>query len=57
MKAQQLARASRTVREATARRDSLIRQLHDEGASLRQIAEAAGLSHTAIAKILRRGGS
>lgn len=28
--------------------------MHAEGATLREIGEAAGLSHTAIAKILRK---
>lgn len=42
------------AREATQRRDEAIRQASAEGASLRTIAEAAGLSHTAIAKILAK---
>ena len=52
--AQQVASWAKKAREATTRRDEAIRQMHDEGASLRAIAEAASLSHTAIAKILRR---
>lgn len=51
---QQLASQARKAREATLRRDELIRQMKTEGASLRTIAEAAGLTHTAIAKILAR---
>lgn len=42
------------ARRATAERDAAIRQMRDEGASLRTIAEAAGLTHTAIAKILAK---
>jgi DNA invertase Pin-like site-specific DNA recombinase len=52
--AQQLASQARKAREATARRDALIRQMRDEGATLRAIADAAGLTHTAVAKILAR---
>lgn len=50
-----LASWAKKAREATARRDEAIRQMHAEGASLRAIGEAAGLSHTAVAKILARG--
>lgn len=42
------------AQRATAERDAAIRAMRDEGASLRTIAEAAGLTHTAIAKILAR---
>lgn len=52
--AQQLASQARKAREATARRDELIARMRDEGAALRTIAEAASLSHTAVAKILDR---
>jgi hypothetical protein len=52
--AQEVARWANKAREATAERDDRIRQMRDEGASLRAIAEAAGLTHTAIAKILAR---
>lgn len=34
--------------------ERLIRQAHKDGHSLRQIAAVAGVSHTAIAKILAR---
>ncbi len=49
-----LRQAARRARLWTARRDLLIRQAHDDGLSLRAIGEVAGLSHTAIAKILAR---
>jgi lambda repressor-like predicted transcriptional regulator len=49
-----VARWADKAREATARRDNLIRDMRSEGCSLRQIAAAAGLSHTAIAKILAK---
>ena len=53
----EVAQWAKKAREATARRDEAIRRMRDEGATLRAIAEAAGLTHTAVAKILRRGGS
>lgn len=52
--AQQLASQARKAREALLRRDNLIRQMRDEGATLRAIGEAAGLSHMGIRKILGR---
>ena len=58
--AEQLARAAERVRRAerdVAERDRLIRLMHAEGASLRQIAAVAGMSHGAIAKIVKREGS
>lgn len=51
---QALASQARKAREAVARRDQLIRQMRAEGATFRAIAEAAGLTHTAIAKIVAR---
>jgi len=51
---QELAFQAKRAREATERRDSLILQLRAEGVSLRAIAEIAGLSHTAIKKIVVR---
>lgn len=42
------------VRTARGCRDSAIRAMRHEGASLSQIADAAGLSKAAVAKILRR---
>lgn len=52
--APQLALWAQKARKATERRDDLIRQMRAEGATLRAIAEVAGLTHTAIAKILAR---
>lgn len=52
--AQQLASQARKAREAIARRDSLIRQMRAEGATLRAIAQAAGLNHQTVANILGR---
>lgn len=52
--AQHLASQAKRARDATARRDQLIRQMRDEGSTLRSIAETCGLTHTAIAKILAR---
>ena len=52
--AQRLAAQAKRAREATVERDSLILQMRAEGASLRAIAEAAGLTHPAIVKILRK---
>lgn len=51
---QQVASWAKKAREATTARDEAIRAMRDEGASLRAIAEAARLSHTAIANILAR---
>ena len=53
--AEHLAAWADKARAATARRDELIRQMRDEGASWRTIASAAGLSHMAIKKIVARG--
>lgn len=50
----ELARAAAAVRAETATRDAQIRRLHANGRSLRFIAEIAGLSHSAIAKIVAR---
>jgi DNA invertase Pin-like site-specific DNA recombinase len=55
--AKDLASWAKRAREATARRDELIRQMRADGASLRAIAEVAGLSHMAISKIVNRGRS
>jgi hypothetical protein len=40
------------ARQATAKRDAAIHKMREEGATLRDIGDAAGLSHTAVAKIL-----
>jgi hypothetical protein len=42
------------AREATEKRDRLIVKLRRRGVSLRQIGDAAGLTHAAIARIERR---
>lgn len=49
-----IANAASKAREWTERRDALIREARADGASLRAIAVQAGLSHTAIAKIVAR---
>lgn len=54
MPAKEVASWARKAREATSRRDEAIARMRDEGASLRAIAAAAELSHTAVAKILER---
>lgn len=54
MSAKEVASWARKAREATKRRDEAIRAMRAEGATLRAIAEAASLSHTAVAKILAR---
>lgn len=51
--AQNVALWSRKAREATERRDEEIRKMRASGYSLRQIADLADLSHTAIANICR----
>lgn len=52
--AQLLASQARKAREAVSRRDQLICQMRSEGSTLRAIADACGLTHTAVAKILAR---
>lgn len=52
--AQKVEHFANEARAWTSMRDEAIRQMRAEGASLRAIAEAAGLTHTAIAKILAR---
>lgn len=42
------------ARHATTRRDRWICALHDEGASYRDIGKAAGMSHTAIQRVVAR---
>lgn len=54
MTAKELASQARKAREATTRRDELIRQMRAGGSSFRSIAEIAGLTHTAIVKIVAR---
>lgn len=50
-----LARAGRMQREWTNKRNAAIIGAHQAGASLREIAEAVGLSHTAVSSIIKRG--
>lgn len=50
----ELSTAAHKAREWTERRDALIRSARKTGRSLRDIAEEAGISHTAVAKILSR---
>lgn len=49
-------RAALTVDSATKRRDALICQMRGEGASLREIAYAARLTHPGVMRILRANG-
>lgn len=48
------AHAAQKAREWTQRRDAAIRRALAEGVSLRVLAAATGLSHTAVAKIGKR---
>lgn len=48
------AEAAEQVRIWTERRDAAIREARAAGLSLRVIADACGLSHTAVAKIAAR---
>jgi DNA invertase Pin-like site-specific DNA recombinase len=52
--AKEVASWAKKARDATVQRDVAIRRMRDEGSTLRAIAEAAGLTHTAVAKILGR---
>lgn len=54
--AQQLGFQAGKAREATARRDELIVQMREEGASLRAIGEAAGMTAPGVARVLKRQG-
>lgn len=49
-----LSTAAKKAREWTLKRDALIRQQYDAGLSLRAIGEEAGLTHSAIAKIVAK---
>jgi len=49
-----LAHWASQARGATARRDRLVCQMHDQGASYRAIAEAAGLSAAGVRRIVAR---
>lgn len=54
MTRQEVARWAQKARRAVAARDEAIVAYRATGASLRDVAEAAGLSHTAVAKIVAR---
>lgn len=54
MNATELAQCQVQIDKWVAKRDRLIRAARAEGVALRTIADAAGLSHTAIAKICQR---
>lgn len=47
-------RWSKYAREAIEARDKAIREMRSDGATFRRIAEFAGLTHTAVAKIVKR---
>lgn len=47
--------ARQLVHDATFLRDDMIRAARREGAPLREIGEAVWLSHTAVAKIVKKG--
>ena len=57
MDATTLARCGNKTREWTDKRDAAICAAHAEGMSLRDIADAVGLSHTGVAKIVRRNST
>lgn len=50
-----LATAGGKVRTWTAERDRLIREARAQGATLREVGEAVGLTHTAVKLIEQRG--
>ena len=50
----ELANAGRKTREWLATRDRLIRKCNENGASLREIGDAVGLSNTGVLRILRK---
>ena len=50
----ELARHRDKVDAAIRRRDAAIRQAHDAGMSLRQIADAVGVSHMTVSAIVKR---
>ena len=55
MTAKQVAKWAQKAREAIFQRDVAILAWHREGASLREIGDAAGLPHTTVANIIKRG--
>lgn len=54
MKSAELAQCQVQIGKWVAKRDRLIREARDDGETLRAIAEAAGLTHTGVKKILER---
>lgn len=56
MDADELATIAADSRTAIAHRDWAIVQAHDEGMSLRAIADAVGLSHMGVKRIIERAG-
>lgn len=50
-----LSNAAKKAAEWTAKRDALIRRAHASGSSLRDIAVQAGMTHSGVAKILKKG--
>ena len=52
---QTLRRYGDKQREWTGKRDDAIRDAHDDGLSLRVIAEAVGLSHMGVRRIVQQG--
>ena len=52
-----LAKRGAGVRRSVDRRNEAIRQAVADGASLREVADAVGLSHSAVARIVKKGDS
>jgi DNA-directed RNA polymerase specialized sigma subunit len=52
--ARQLRRAANQIAEGLAERDRLIVEAHQAGATQREIAEHAGITHVAVHKIIHR---
>lgn len=52
--ASQLRKAARQIEEATKTRDYWIGEAYGFGASLREVAEHAGITHVAVLKIVRK---
>lgn len=53
--ARKLRNAGKKSREWTEERDELIRLAHLDGAGVREIARAVGLSHPGVLRVIRRG--
>lgn len=54
--ARALQRVADRIKADTLERNRLIVEAHQDGASLREIAEHAGITHVAVLKIIRRHG-